>query len=819
MNPALVHIAETALDAMIGMDCHGNIVLVNSAAEALFGWSRDEVLGKELAEILIPAEARSAHRKGLAHYLATGDGPALNKRIEVCPLRSDGSTFPAELYIRVVGGLEPVRFLAQLRDLTPSRAQLQRLQASEARIAALTDSRDLGILVEDEHRRVVLTNHAFCRLFQVPVPPEALEGMDCTESAEQTKLLFAQPDAFIARIATLLSERKTVNGEELELADGRTLRRDYIPVFLESNYQGHLWIYRDITERKRDEDIQRRNHSLLTALSSVSLNYLRESNIATAFQQLLASLLELTQSNYGFLGEVLHTPEGTPYIRTHWITNIAWNDETRAFYSQHAPNFDFHNLKTLFGAVVTSGEPVIANDPANDPRSGGLPPGHPALNHFLGVPIYIGSDLVGMAGIANRPGGYDESIVVWLQPFLSACANLIQSYRSHRAQQETEARLRRERDFTKTILDTIGALLMVLDGEGRVVSFNRACQQVTGYTLEEVVDVPLWRLPFIPREQQVIGRKFWRTFDGSWYPDNWEAEWYHKTEGASTIAWTNRVLRDDDGKVAYVISAGMDVTSERRTEKEREAALVRLREATNELERSNQALQDFASVASHDLQEPLRKIQSFGGRLKAKHAEALGTDGQDYLNRMLSASERMQSLIQDLLAYSRVTTKARPFVSVSLDEVLQGVLSDLEVRLQQTGGTVRSSPLPTLDADPLQMRQLFQNLIGNALKFMKPETPPVVTITLEPLDDNSRVRISITDNGIGFDPQYAERIFAVFERLHGRNEYEGTGIGLAICRKIIDRHNGTITATSPPSGGAVFTLELPLTQQEKESTI
>ena len=815
MNPALHHLTEGAFDAMFGMDRAGTLVLVNPVAEALFGWSSHDVLGKELAEVLIPAEAREAHRKGLAHFLATGEGPALNKRIEVRALRPDGSTFPAELYIRVVQDLEPVHFLARLRDLSEQRQQIRTRQGIESRLSALVQSRDIGILFEDSHKTVLQTNQAFCDIFRIPLAPEALEGQLWEQTRAAARSLLSDPDAFEERLDALIAKRQPESGEELSLTDGRTIRRDYTPIYHDGEYQGQLWFFRDITERKRDEDTLRRNHTLLTALSSVSLNYLRESNISTAFRQLLGSLLEVTQSEYGFLGEVLHSPEGKPFIRTHWITNIAWDDATRALYAQYAPNFDFHNLDTLFGAVVTSGEPVIANDPANDPRSGGLPPGHPALNHFLGIPIYIGYDLVGMAGIANRPGGYDPSMVVWLQPFLSACANLIQSYRSQKAQHETESRLRRERDFTKTILDTIGALVMVLDGEGRVVSFNRACQQVTGYTLDDIQGTYLWRLPFVPRLQQAMARKFWRTFDGSWYPDGWEAEWYHKTEESSTIAWTNRVLRDDEGKVAYVISAGMDVTSQRRTEQEREAALIRLRETTSELERSNQALQDFASVASHDLQEPLRKIQSFGGRLKVKHADALGTDGQDYLNRMLSA-ERMQSLIQDLLAYSRVTTKARPFVSLSLEEIVQGVLSDLEARLLQTGGVVQVDPLPCLEADPLQMRQLFQNLIGNALKFMKPGEPPVVQITLHPTENTGRLKLTISDNGIGFDPQYAERIFAVFERLHGRNEYEGTGIGLAICRKIMDRHNGTITATSPPEGGAVFTLELPLTQQEKE---
>jgi signal transduction histidine kinase/PAS domain-containing protein len=244
-----------------------------------------------------------------------------------------------------------------------------------------------------------------------------------------------------------------------------------------------------------------------------------------------------------------------------------------------------------------------------------------------------------------------------------------------------------------------------------------------------------------------------------------------------------------------------------------------------ELARSNAQLQEFAYVASHDLQEPLRKIRAFGDRLRVKYSEVLTDRGCDYLTRMQNAAERMQALIDDLLALSRVTTRAQPFVSTNLAQVVHDVLCDLEVRIQQTGGRIEVGELPTLDADPVQMRQLLQNLISNALKFHRAEEPPMIKIysqllldqKWQPAEEINRAtacQIFIEDNGIGFDEKYLDRIFNAFQRLHGRSEYEGTGMGLAICRKIVERHNGKITAQSLIGHGSLFIITLPLQQSQ-----
>ncbi|MAR90551.1 MAG: histidine kinase [Pseudomonadales bacterium] len=225
-----------------------------------------------------------------------------------------------------------------------------------------------------------------------------------------------------------------------------------------------------------------------------------------------------------------------------------------------------------------------------------------------------------------------------------------------------------------------------------------------------------------------------------------------------------------------------------------------------ELRRSNRELQDFAFVASHDLQEPLRKIRAFGDRLKDRYATQLG-DGSDYVERMQRAAVRMSALIEDLLAFSRVSTRARPFAPVALNDLLDETLENLSVRIEETGARIEREPLPQVEADASQIKQLLQNLLSNALKFMAPGVTPEIRISCRPQD--SGYAIDIADNGIGFDEQYLEKIFTPFQRLHGKEQYEGTGIGLAICRRIVERHGGTLTARSQPDVGTTFTITLP----------
>jgi light-regulated signal transduction histidine kinase (bacteriophytochrome) len=292
---------------------------------------------------------------------------------------------------------------------------------------------------------------------------------------------------------------------------------------------------------------------------------------------------------------------------------------------------------------------------------------------------------------------------------------------------------------------------------------------------------------------------------------DFENRYIHKNGSIVTLMWTSHWSESE--KLMFAVAH--DVTERKRAEEE-------LRNFAARLERSNNELQEFASVASHDLQEPLRKVQAFGDRLKIKYGDSLNEDGRDYLERMQNAASRMQTLINDLLTFSRVASNAQPFVAVNLRQVADKVLSDFADRIEAANSTVEIGELATIDADPMQMRQLLQNLIGNALKFSRPDVSPIVKISGQICNDlaantadanaGAQYCLTIEDNGIGFDKKYVDRIFKVFQRLHGRGEYDGTGIGLAVCRRIAERHGGTIKVHSILGEGAIFTVNLPVKQ-------
>lgn len=242
-----------------------------------------------------------------------------------------------------------------------------------------------------------------------------------------------------------------------------------------------------------------------------------------------------------------------------------------------------------------------------------------------------------------------------------------------------------------------------------------------------------------------------------------------------------------------------------------------LRLYSEELSRSNRELEDFAFVASHDLQEPLRKIQAFGDRLEASFSQELGEQGLDYMKRMRNAAQRMSLLINDLLDFSRINTRGRDFAATNLADVVNGALDDLEIAIAESNAQINIGNLPVIQAESSQLSQLFLNLLSNSLKFRLPDRAPLITITAAVHQPNIMQQaicqdwyvITLTDNGIGFAEEYAEKIFTPFQRLHGRSEYKGTGIGLAVCRRIVERHRGLIYASGEQGVGATFTLILP----------
>jgi PAS domain S-box-containing protein len=380
--------------------------------------------------------------------------------------------------------------------------------------------------------------------------------------------------------------------------------------------------------------------------------------------------------------------------------------------------------------------------------------------------------------------------------------------------QKRDQQLRQAEHRYRTLVEQIPAVIYTAEAaEGYPRTYTSPqVEDVFGYLPDEwVSDRGLWIRQIHPEDRQEVIAELDRSVRSK---QIFQTE-YRILTRTGVERWVRDEalpLLDDDGSILFIQGILLDIT-ERKNQEEA------LEQYSIQLEQSNRELQDFAYIASHDLQEPLRKIQAFGERIEVKYGQNLPEEGTDYLRRMRSSAERLQNLINDLLTFSRVSTRGKPFEAIQLNKVVSEVINDLGERIQETGGRVEVEPLPRIEADPSQMRQLFQNLIANALKFHRQEVPPVVKIFSSQVHDgrgHQLVQICVEDNGIGFDEKYLDRIFQPFQRLHARGRYEGSGIGLAICRKIAERHGGDISARSTPEIGATFIVTLPVQQTKRD---
>jgi PAS domain S-box-containing protein len=378
----------------------------------------------------------------------------------------------------------------------------------------------------------------------------------------------------------------------------------------------------------------------------------------------------------------------------------------------------------------------------------------------------------------------------------------------------------------RTLLEAISPMTWTNTPEGEVNFYNQQWYNYTGLDYEQTKAWG-WQAVVHPDDLPYTLETYLKSLKSG---DIFVVENRYRRGSDGMYRWhLNRALpiRDETGNITLWVGTATDIHEQKRIEAELErqvqARTRELKESNQDLLRSNENLTRFAYVASHDLQEPLRKIQSFGSLLQSQYATGLGENGMDMINRMQSSAGRMSELIKDLLAYSRISTRQQAFDPVSLADIVARVLETLELQIHQTGALIRVDDLPTVNGDDSQLGQLFQNLLSNAIKFRHPDLAPQIQISYavvpaSGLPQNVRTTreasryhlFSVTDNGIGFDEKYADRIFEVFQRLHGRSVYSGTGVGLAICQKVVENHGGAISAHSQPGAGSTFKVYLPV---------
>ena len=378
-----------------------------------------------------------------------------------------------------------------------------------------------------------------------------------------------------------------------------------------------------------------------------------------------------------------------------------------------------------------------------------------------------------------KAGAYDYLIKDQERNYLEALPVRVENAINYKRSQE---QLRIMSQAIKNIIDSV----YITDLEDRLIFVNGSFCESYGYEEEEILG----------QESRIFEENISSELDQEGY----KGECNHKTKDGREfpVSLSKSIIRNEDGDPIAIVGVTRDITERVRWEEE--------------LKRSNQELEQFAYVASHDLQEPLRMVSSYTQLLAKHYQDKLDSTANEFISFAVDGATRMQRLINDLLAYSRLGTHGAPFESIDLETVFDETVSNLQIAIDESGSVVTHDLLPTVIADKVQIGRLFQNLIGNAIKFRN-ESPPQVHISAK--QNGEQWVFSVCDNGIGLAPEFAKRIFVIFQRLHTREEYSGTGVGLAICKKIVERHGGRIWVESQPEKGATFYFTLPIRKEEK----
>ena len=560
---------------------------------------------------------------------------------------------------------------------------------------------------------------------------------------------------------------------------------------------------RNISDRKQAEAALELSNRLLQAISSIQTQFLSDAEPAIIFDGMLDCLLELTESEYGFIGEIFLADDGNPiveesymkfrgrpYLKTHAITNIAWNEETRAFYAENAPKgMEFHNLQTLFGATIVTGEPVIANSPSDDPRRGGLPDGHPPLNAFLGVPFYKNERMTGMVGIANRQGGYNEDIVHYLRPFLETCSRIIEAYKSDRQRNQIE----RKNQEQAALLDVATDAIMVRDLDNKILFWNRGAKKLYGWTKAEVTNRDANELLY--RESSANLTKIQQTVKER---GEWQGELKQVTKTGREIIVESRwtLVKDDADRPQSYLVVNTDITEQ----KQLEAQFLR----TQRLE----SLGTLASGIAHDLNNILAPILGFARLLPLKLPH-VDQQTKGFFKIMETNAQRGTALVKQILTFSRGLEGEKGIVQVRhlITEIGQIIgetfPKSLELQIKS------SKTLWTVNADVNQLHQVLMNLAVNARDAMPDggkltieaenftADPEYARLHLE-ASEGDYLAITVTDTGVGIPPEIIDRIFEPF--FTTKEIGRGTGLGLSTVIGIVKSHGGFIDVVSRTRG-------------------
>jgi signal transduction histidine kinase len=590
---------------------------------------------------------------------------------------------------------------------------------------------------------------------------------------------------------------RSIAGRKLSFADHRTISLEYTTLDTAGGIH-HLWMFHGISDAGETQQRLARSNLLLSRVTAAFSHYVAGEDPRNLFDGLLADALSLTESEYGFIGRVLINADGTPYLKTYSITNIAWDSETRELYERHhRQGMEFHNLDTLFGRVLATGEPVISNAPAEDPRRGGLPQGHPPLDAFLGIPLVSGDRLVGMLGVANRPGGYDRDLLEFLEPFLLACASIINSELADQLRQESEKRFRELYRNLKDVFTLSPDGFVSIDHDDRILMASPGFTTLTGIHADTLIGQQL----------SVLDEKFADSLDFA-----------HGSASFCEVLAEAPGEQDDEEPAGDMLSLRFPrirvlkrLVRYSDSEDSEVKAIICLRDITLETE-VDRMKSEFLSTAAHELRTPMASVYGFSELLLTREFDAASS--REFLETIHAQSGRLIEMLNELLDLARIESRAgkdfemepgdiRPLLKTAVREIAPTAGS-------RAIGLDMAEDLPAARFDKDKLMQVLTNVLSNAVKYSGDGN--TVQIRAEcriDAEDQAWIAVAIEDDGIGMTEEAVQRICERFYRADPSGSVPGSGLGMSLVREIVDIHGGKIEIASLPGIGTTVTVLLP----------
>ena len=798
----LSSVVEQSSEGMAVVDLEGNLLFSNHAFAASHGYTPEDLVDKHLS-IFHNSEQMAAVDAATRQLQEVGEFSG-----EIWHIRRDGTVFPTLMHNTLLRDEigDPMGMIGTVRDITDAKRAEEMLRQSEERFSAFFTEAPAGFAILDDQFRYVKVSETMAQINGLPVEEHIGKSVE--------EILQDLAHDVVPVLKRIIATGEPIVNAELsgKLPAESGIMRHWIysafPISLGNRQKGIGSVAVEITQQKLAEEKTKESNKLLDALNRIQSQYISESTPRVLFDQLLNNLISLTESEYGFIGEVLYTDEGKAYLKTHAITDIAWNKETREFYEKNAAaGMEFYNLKTLFGVVMSTGKLVIANDPSTDSRRGGLPEGHPPLNAFLGLPCYCGEELVGMVGVSNRPTGYDEELIGYLDPFLNTCGNIIDSYRNVQLRLDSEEKLRESETRYQGLFEDSRDAIVLVTKEGRIIDINQAGLDLFGYTREEMMRIDALELYIYPDDR----RRLQHDIDRKGYVRDYELTLRKKDRTEMDCLVTVTAKRADDGSIIGYQSIIRDITEYKELEK-------RLQQAQR-----MEAIGTLAGGIAHDFNNILGAIIGYGELIQMFDIPK-DSPLQKNLDQILISADRAKELVDRILTFSRQSEPEKkpvllgPIVKEALKLLRASMPSTIEIRQH-----IEDIHDP-IDADGTQLHQVIMNLCTNAGHAMR-ETGGILEVGLSAvyldekemkllpdLELGSYIRLIVSDTGCGIQRDIMERIFEPY--FTTKKQGEGTGLGLSMVHGIVKNHGGAITVDSEPGKGTRFYLFFPVTERK-----